>query len=139
MFPSRTNKSGYKNMQNGTETFTCFAILKNILFIYFLIIVLAVPYLCCCMRAFPSCGEWGGYSSLWCMGFSLRQPLPLCSVGCRAHRRQYLQHMGSVVEVPGLQSTGLTAMARGFSYFSVCRSFLHQASNPCPLRWRTDS
>ena len=47
--------------------------------------------------------------------------------------------MGSVVEIPGLQSTGLTAMVHGFSCFLACGSFLHQASNPCPLHWRADS
>ena len=50
-------------------------------FIY-LFLFLAVLGLCCCARAFSSCGELG-YSLLWCMGFSLRWLLLLWSTGSR--------------------------------------------------------
>ena len=39
--------------------------------------------LCCCTRAFSSCGEQGGYSSLQCACFSLRWLLLLWSTGSR--------------------------------------------------------
>ena len=39
-------------------------------FIYFMYLFLAALGLRCCVRAFSSCGD-GGYSSLWCVGFSL--------------------------------------------------------------------
>ena len=94
MFPSRTNKSGYKNMQNDTETFTCFAILKNILFIYFLIIVLAVPYLCCCMRAFPSCGEWGGLFFTVVHGLLLAAASPVVQRGLQSAQASVLTAHG---------------------------------------------
>ena len=51
------------------------------LFIY---IFLAVLGLHRCVRASSSCGEWGGgYSSLWCAGFSLRWLLLLQTTGSR--------------------------------------------------------
>ena len=50
------------------------------LFIY---LFLAELGLCCCAPAFSSCGERGSYSSLWCVGFSLRWLLLLRSTGCR--------------------------------------------------------
>ena len=40
-------------------------------FSFFLFFLLAVLGLCCCARAFSSCGKWS-YSSLQCVGFSLR-------------------------------------------------------------------
>ena len=60
------------------------------LFIY-LFIYLAALGLCCCARAFSSCGEpgllfvvvSGGYSSLQCLRFSLRWLLLLWSTGSR--------------------------------------------------------
>ena len=48
----------------------------------YLFIYLVVLGLCCCARAFSSCGT-GGYSSLWCAGFSLRWLLLLRSTGSR--------------------------------------------------------
>ena len=49
------------------------------LFIY---LFLAALGLCCCVRAFSSCSE-RGYSSLRCVGFSLRWLLLLLSMGPR--------------------------------------------------------
>ena len=43
---------------------------------------LAALGLRCCAQAFSSCGE-GGYSSLWCVGFSLWWLLLLWSTGSR--------------------------------------------------------
>ena len=51
-------------------------------FIYFIYLFLAVLGLCCCARAFSSCGE-RGYPSLWYVGFSLRWLLLLQSTGSR--------------------------------------------------------
>ena len=49
-------------------------------FIVFIYLFLAALGLCCCTRAFSSCG---GYSLLWCMGFSSRWLLLLRSTGSR--------------------------------------------------------
>ena len=51
---------------------------KVFCFLFFL----AVLGLCCCTLAFSSCGS-RGYSSLWCVGFSLRWLLLLRSMGSR--------------------------------------------------------
>ena len=61
----------------------------------------------------------GGHSSSRCAGLSLSRPLPLWSTGCR--------HTGSVV------------VAHGPSCSAACGIFPDQGSNPCPLRWQTDS
>ena len=52
-------------------------------FIYLFIHLLAVLDLRCCMQAFPSSCERGGYSSLRCAGFSLPWLLLLQSMGSR--------------------------------------------------------
>ena len=56
----------------------------------------------CYLWAFSSCTN-GGYSSLWFVGVSL-QWLLLQSTGCKTHRLQQLQLMGSVVGLHGLSS-----------------------------------
>ena len=67
---------------------------------------LAALGLHCCTRAFSSCGE-GGYSSLWCAGFSLRWLLLLRSTGSR--------HVGSVVVARRLSSCGSQALEHRLS------------------------
>ena len=61
----------------------------------------------------------GGYSSLWCMGFSLQWLLLSWSTGSR--------RVGSVVVVHGLSCS------------AACGIFPDQGSNPCPLHWQADS
>ena len=51
----------------------------------------------------------GGYSSLWCVGFSLRWLLLLRSTGSRHRGLQELLHVGSVVAARRLSSYGTWA------------------------------
>ena len=67
----------------------------------------------------------GGYSSLWCMGFSSRWLLLLQSTGSR--------HAGF------LCSAGSVVMAHGLSCSAACGIFLDWGSNLCPLHWQADS
>ena len=60
-----------------------------------------------------------GYSSLQCVGFSLRWLLLWRSTGSRAQ--------ASVV------------VAHWLSCSTTCGIFLDQGSNPCPLHWQADS
>ena len=70
--------------------------------IFFLIYLFwAALGLCCCTRAFSSCGEQG-YSSFWCVGFSLRCLLLLRSMALGAR--------ASVVVACGLSSCGTQAL-----------------------------
>ena len=80
----------------------------------------------------------GGYSSLWCMGFSLQGLLLLWRTGSR--------HAVSVVVVRGLSNCGSRALdagsvvvAHGLSCSAACEIFPDQGSNPCPLHWQVDS
>ena len=96
----------------------------------------------------------GGYSSLWCAGFSLRWLLLLRSTASRragfsscgsrasvvvARGLQQLWLAGSVAVARGLQSTGSVVVARGLSCSTACGIFPDQGSNPCPLHWQADS
>ena len=81
----------------------------------------------------------GGYSSLWCVGFSLRWLLLLRNMGSRARRLQQLQHVGSVVVAHGLQNAGSVVVAHGLSCSAACGIFPDQGSNLCPLHWQVDS
>ena len=88
--------------------------------------------LCCCARAFSSCGERGllycGVQISHCGGFSC----------CRARA---LGVWASVVVAHGLSSCGSwaleaqtsVAVAHGLSCSAVCGIFPDQGSNPCPL------
>ena len=67
--------------------------------------------LCCCRRAFSSCGEWG---------------LLFIAVA-------------SLVVEHGLQSTGSVVVAQGLSCSAACGTFPDQGTNLCPLHWQADS
>ena len=67
------------------------------------------------------CGAWASH----CSGFS----------SCGAQ----VLGVGSVVVVPGLQSTGSVVVAHGLSFPMACRIFLDQGLNPCLLQWQANS
>ena len=80
----------------------------------------------------------GGYTTLWCAGFSL-QWLLVAEHGFQARRLQQLWHAGSVVVARGLQSTCSVVVVQGLSCSAACGIFPDQGSNPCPLHWQVDS
>ena len=73
----------------------------------------------------------GGYSSLWCTGFSLCWLLLLGA--------QALAAQASVVVACGLYSTGSVVVTHGLSCSAACGIFPDQGSNPCLLHWQADS
>ena len=72
----------------------------------------------------PSCSEQGLLPSR-VMQASHCSGLSLWSTGS--------QHMASAAAAPGLQCTGLTAVAHGHSYSEACGILLDQGSNLCLL------
>ena len=58
----------------------------------------------------------GGYSWLWCVGFSLQWFLFVQSTGSRVLRLQQLQPEGSAVAAHRPQSVGSVVVAHGLSY-----------------------
>ena len=66
----------------------------------------------------------GGYSLLWCMGFSLRWLLLLRSTGSRCM---------------SFSRCGTQALEHRLSSSAACGIFLGQGSNPCSLHWQADS
>ena len=80
----------------------------------------------------------GAYSSLRCAGFSLWWLL-VAEHRLQARGLQQLQHAGSVVMAPGLQSIGLVVVVHGLSCSVACGIFPDQGSNSCPLHWQADS
>ena len=80
--------------------------------------------LCCCTRAFSSCGG-RGYSSMRCAGLPLWWLLLLQSAGSR--------HKGFS------SSCGSVAVTHGLRCSTACGLFPDQGSNPCPLHWQADS
>ena len=82
-----------------------------ILFIYLSIFGHSGSLLLCML--FFSCGEWGLFLQLRCVGVSLQWLLLLWSMGSRAYGFQQLQHVGSAVVAPRLQNTGSVVVAHG--------------------------
>ena len=66
------------------------------------------------LRGFSLGAVIGGYSSLWCAGFSLRWLLLLWSTGSRHTGFSSCGMQASVVVAHGLWSTGLVVVAHGF-------------------------
>ena len=83
---------------------------------------------------------WQEWATLWlqCAGFSLWRLLFLQTTGSRARRLQKLWQMGTVVAVPGLQSTGSIVGVHGLSCSEACGIFPDQGSNPCVLHWQAN-
>ena len=81
-------------------------------------------------RLFSRCGE---------QGLLFAMALLFQSTGSRARGLQQLQHMGSVVVAPGLQSTGSTVVVHGFSCSTACGIFPDQGLKLCLLHWQADS
>ena len=79
---------------------------------------------------FSSCDEWG-YSSLQCMGFSLRRLLWLRSADSRAQ--------ASVLVACGLGRCCSQALEHRPRCSKAYGIFLDGGPNPCLLRWQADS
>ena len=97
---------------------------KNLSTLFFLIDLFIFIYLWLRWVFVAACGlslvaVSGGYSSLWCVHFSLRWLLLLWSMGSRR--------------------AGSVAAAHGLSCSAACGIFLDQGSNPCPLHWQAGS
>ena len=89
---------------------------------------LAALGLCCCVRAFFSCGEQGLLSSCGaqassCGAFSCCR---VWALGCQT----------PVVVASELQSTGSVVVLHGLSCSVAHGILLDQGSNPCPLQGR---
>ena len=87
---------------------------------------------------FSSCGEQVTFES-WCTGFSLQWLLLLQRTGSRAHRLQWLQHVGSIAAALGPKSSGSIVMVHKFSCSTTWGIFPDLGSNPCLLHWQADS
>ena len=76
-----------------------------------LFIILVALALCCCMRAFSSCGEWGllfvGVAGFSCSGFSC------CRARALGVQASVAQHTGTVATAPGLQNVASEVVAHG--------------------------
>ena len=91
-------------------------------------------------RPFSSCRD-RGYSPVVVCGLFIAVTSLCCwqKTSSRAHRLQWLWHVGSAVVVPEFQSTGSIVVIHQLSCSVVCGIFLVQGLNPCLLHWQTDS
>ena len=107
------------------------------LFLKKIYLFLAVLGLCCCTRAFSSCGERGlRFVVVWGLLIAVAS---LVEHGLQACGLQQLWHAGSVVVARGLQNTGSVIVAHGPSCSAACGIFPDQSSNSSPLHWQADS
>jgi len=102
-----------------------------------LFIILVALALCCCMRAFSSCGEWGllfvGVAGFSCSGFSC------CRARALGVQASVAQHTGTAAAAPGLQNVASEVVAHGLSYSPARGIFLEQGWNLCLLHWQMNS
>ena len=101
---------------------------------YYFLFLVALG-LCCCMRAFFSCGEQGLLfvvvrGLLIAVSVVAEHRLQVC-------RLQQLQHTGSVVVARGPQSAGSAVVAHGLSWSAACgiRSEERRVGEECRSRW----
>ena len=80
-------------------------------------------------QAFSSCCERGLLFVAMCAGFSLEWLLSLWSMGSRVHGLQQVWCVRSVVEAPGLQSSGSIVVAHGLRCLAACGILPNQGSN----------
>ena len=86
---------------------------------------------------FSRCSEWGLLSSC---GVSHRSSFSCYGTSALKHvLRQFLQHMGSVVAVPRLQSTGSGVVGHRLGYSTACGIFPDRGWNPYLLHLQVDS
>ena len=97
----------------GRQWFPFFKIKKNFFFFWLRWVFIAARGLSLVVAS-------GGYSSVWCVGFSLQWLLLLRSLACR------------------LSSCGMWDLPR-LSCSAACAIFPDQGSNLCPLHWQADS
>ena len=106
--------------------------------LFYFYLFLAVLGLCCCTRALSSCGEWGPLFPA-VHGLLPAVASPVAEHGLQVHGLQQSWCAGSAVVARRLQSTGSAVVAHGPSCSAAHGILLDQGSNPCPLRWQTDS
>ena len=93
--------------------------------------------LCCCTRAFSSCGERG---LLFVVVRGLLIAVPsLVERGLQVCSLQQLWYADSVAVACGLQSAGSVVVVHRLSCSVACGIFPDQGLNPCPLHWQEDS
>ena len=123
-----------KKISNTKSWFFVFPFSLN-LFIYRLIDWLCWVFVAACGLSLVAVrggySSSGGYSSLWCVGFSLRWLLLLWSTGSR--------HVGFRSCGTWALSAGSVVVAHGLSCSAACGIFLGQSLNPCPLHGQADS
>ena len=98
--------------------------------------------LCCCVRAFSSCGERGLLLVLvhgLLIAVASRCGARALGVWASVVAVRGLSSCGSVVVARGLQSAGSVVVAPGLCCSVACGVFPDQGSNPCPLHWQADS
>ena len=80
----------------------------------------------------------GGYSWLWCVGFSLQGLLMLCTdfKGTQA----FVVGVSRLrVAICGLESTGSITVGHWLSCSAACGILPEQGLDPCLLHWQADS
>ena len=110
------------------------------LFIYLFIIYLifGVLGLCCCARAFSSCGEQG-LLLVAVHGLLIAVASLVVEHGFQVRWLQQLWLAGSVVVAHRLQSAGSVVVTHRLVCSLACGLFPDQGSNSCPLYWQADS
>ena len=89
---------------------------------------LAVLNICCCVRAFSSCGEWG-------LLFVV-VPRLLITVASPVAEHKLQGGWASVAVAHGLSSCSSQTLVHGLSWSMACGIFPNWGSNQCPLYCR---
>ena len=107
-------------------------------FYLFIYLFLAALGLCCCTRAFSSCGK-RGLLFVAVHGLLIVVASIVAEHGLQAHGLQQFWHVDSVVVARGLQGAGSVVVAHGLRSSMACGIFSDQGLNLCPLHQQGDS
>ena len=105
------------------------------LFIYLCLAVVSLH----CRMDFSVVAASRGYSVVAMHKLLIAVASLVGSMDSRVHRLLQFWQMGSIVEAPGLQSTGSIDVAHRLSCSAAHGIFLDQGSNPHLLHWQADS
>ena len=123
----------------GPDPGSLFYLILSYLILSYLILYIWLHWIFVAARGLSQLAASGGYSSLRCVGYSVRWLLLLQSTGSSNPGSVAAARRLASCSTWALEPAGSVVVAHGLSFSAACGIFLDQGLNPCPLHWQADS